>query len=124
MSKSLKATLLALSMALCADTLAQLPQRIPSFPSLGLALYEKPMETPSVSVAQVEERSPASVAGLMRGDFVRRIGERPVAKIVDVIAALNQVEPGVSVEIVVLRGDQRQTLRITPLLPDQLAADR
>jgi S1-C subfamily serine protease len=111
-------------MVWCASIFAQLPQRLPSFPSLGFALYEKPKETPSVSVAQVEESSPASVAGFARGDFVLRMGERPITKIVDVIAALNQVEPGASIEIVVLRGDQRQTLRITPLLPDQLAANR
>ena len=124
MSRTLKATLLALSMAWCANAPAQLSQQIPSFPSLGFALYEKPKETPSVSVAQVEESSPAAVAGLARGDFVLRMGERPITKIVDVIAALSGVEPGASIEIVVLRGDQQQTLRITPLLPDRLAANR
>lgn len=123
MSKSLKATVLVLSIAWCANTPAQL-SRIPSFHSLGFALYERPKETPSVSVAQVEESSPAAVAGLARGDFVLRMGERPITRIVDVIAALSRVEPGASIEIVVLRGDQQQTLRITPLLPDQLAANR
>jgi S1-C subfamily serine protease len=111
-------------MAWSANTLAQLSQRIPGFPSLGFALYEKPKETPSVSVAQVDESSPAAVAGLARGDFVLRMGKRPVTKIVDVIATLSRVEPGASIDIVVLRGGQQQTLRITPLLPDQLAANR
>ena len=109
-----KNLLFAMSVLYTVGALAQLSPSVPSFPTLGLALYEKPRETPSVSVAQVGEGTPAAAAGLSRGDLVLRVGEQPITKIVDVIAALKQVAPGASVEIVVRRGEQEQTLRVTP----------
>jgi putative serine protease PepD len=107
-----KNVLLGLSVLCCASAIAQ--QRIPSFPTLGLALYERPNESPSVAVAQVGEGTPAAAAGLVRGDFVVRLGERPINRVTDVIAALDQLAPGASIEMVVRRGAQEQTLQVTP----------
>jgi S1-C subfamily serine protease len=101
-----------MSVLYCVNAIAQQP--VPSFPTLGLALHEKLRETPSVSVARVGEGTPASAAGLLPGDLVVRVGERPITKIVDVMAALDQVVPGASVEIVVRRGAREQALRVTP----------
>jgi len=108
-----KTLLFGLSVFCTAGALAQLSQP-PSFPTLGFSLYEKPKENPSVSVAQVAAGTPAAAAGFSPGDLVLRMGERPVSKITDVIAALNQVPAGASIEIVVRRGEQQQTLRVTP----------
>lgn len=107
-----KNVLLGLSVLCSAGAVAQQP--IPSFPTLGLALYERPNESPRVSVAQVGEGTPAAAAGLSRGDFVVRLGERPINRVADVIAALDQLAPGASIEMVVRRGAQEQTLQITP----------
>ena len=124
MPKKLSVALLALGTVWSTHLIAQLSRSIPSFPTLGVVLYEKPKETPSVSIAQVGERTPAAAAGLAQGDFVLRMAERPITKIADVIAALDQVEPGASIEIVVRRGDQQRTMRVTPTPPDQLAASQ
>jgi hypothetical protein len=42
------------------------------------------------------------------------MGERSITTMTDVLAALEQIPPGASVEIVVRRGDEERALRVTP----------
>lgn len=114
-----KKVFLGLAVFWCANVLAQLPQPSPGRPTLGVLLCKVDGKPDVVMVAEVGKGAPAAAAGFLPGDFVVRIGERAITTIDEVIAALDQVSPGASIEIGVRRGDQEQTLRATPGAPRQ-----
>jgi len=92
----------------------QFTRSLPSIPALGASLVEKRNQTPSVLVAGVGERTPAAAAGLSPGDLVLRMGSHAITTMVDVIAALDQVPPGASIDVVIRRNGQEKALRLTP----------
>ena len=109
-----KKLLVSLCVLYSTSVLAQLPQRLPGIPLLGVALMERPNDIPGVMVVQVGEGTPAAASGLAPGDFVVRMGERSITTVGDVLAALEELSPGASIEIVVRRADEEQPLRVTP----------
>ncbi len=112
-----KKLFVGLGLLWCAGVFAQLPQRLPGIPLLGVALMEKSNDMPGVMVVQVGENTPAAVAGFSQGDFLIRMGHRAINTAADVLDALAAAPPGASIQVVVRRGDQEQTLDVTPGSP-------
>jgi S1-C subfamily serine protease len=57
--------------------------------------------------------SPAADAGLRPGDVIVRLAGDEIATVEDLYAAVRRHEPGEQVELVVVRGGERTTVRIT-----------
>jgi PAS domain S-box-containing protein len=70
-----------------------------------------------VVVAEIAERTPAADAGLMRGDLLLAIDDRPIERVSDVLEALRGADAGASVRYTVLRLGTREVvdLRIAPV---------
>ncbi len=66
-----------------------------------------------LKVTEVSNGSPAQKGGLAAGDVIRRIGKIPVTDIQGLADGLRANKPGVTVEIEVLRGDEKKTLNVT-----------
>ena len=64
-------------------------------------------------VAAVRDNSPASAAGLLKGDRVSRIGDHSIRSSQDVVAAVAMWRAGDSVEVAVQRGDETLTMSVT-----------
>jgi serine protease Do len=74
----------------------------------------EPDGMPGVLVADVGKDTPAASAGIKQGDFVISVGERAIARAMDVAAALADVAPSASVQVIVRRGQQQLTLQVAP----------
>jgi S1-C subfamily serine protease len=83
-----------------------LPRRVVRFHGL-------PVES-GVRVEEVQESSPAALAGLLRGDIIVELAGRPVAGIDPLHRLLTETEVGKPLEIVVLRGVEKRILVIVP----------
>jgi S1-C subfamily serine protease len=68
-----------------------------------------------VRVESIETGAPAAAAGLARGDVIVAIDGALVASIEDLQRQLDARAIGRSVEVVVLRGERKLTLPVTPL---------
>ena len=64
-------------------------------------------------VAQVPPGGPAGKAGMEPGDVIVSIAGHVVRDLQTLIAALGRLSPGKTVPVVVLRGDERVTLKVT-----------
>lgn len=69
-------------------------------------------ESGGMAITAVREGSPAAEAGIEGGDVIVRFGPHEIDSVYDYMAALNEYDPGDEVEIVVLRGDERLTVRV------------
>jgi S1-C subfamily serine protease len=83
-----------------------LPRRVVRFHGL-------PVES-GVRVEEVQESSPAALAGLLRGDIIVELAGRPVAGIDPLHRLLTETEVGKPLEIVVLRRVEKRILVIVP----------
>ncbi|MGB0717592.1 MAG: M20/M25/M40 family metallo-hydrolase, partial [Phycisphaerae bacterium] len=63
-------------------------------------------------VDAVNPQGPADMAGIKKGDRIVSIAGRDVANIYDYMAATRGNEPGDVVEVVVIRGDQKMSLKV------------
>lgn len=63
----------------------------------------------------VRENSPASRAGLKAGDKLIKLAGKDVKNVYDYTAILGELKPDVEYEVVVLRGGETLTLKITPV---------
>ena len=63
-------------------------------------------------VAVVEDGSPADEAGLRPGDIIVEAGGRPVATVEDVLSALRRSEPGDTLALTVMRGEDRRSVSV------------
>ncbi|HEX5832126.1 MAG TPA: trypsin-like peptidase domain-containing protein [Gemmatimonadaceae bacterium] len=63
-------------------------------------------------VRGVERGSPAARAGLLPGDIVVQIGNTPVHTTGDLRAALRELHPGSTTDLVVVRGQEKVTLQV------------
>ena len=68
---------------------------------------------PGMGVDAVSSEGPAEVAGMKAGDRIVRIGGKSVANVYDYMAATRNNKSGDTVEVVVLRNGQEQTLKVT-----------
>lgn len=63
----------------------------------------------------VRENSPASRAGLKTGDKMIKLAGKDVKNVYDYTAILGELKPDVEYEVVVIRGSETLTLKITPV---------
>ncbi len=66
--------------------------------------------TAGVLISAVEPGSPAAEAGLVRGDIILNVNSVAVNNLFDLQNALSEVEPGETVELTVVHGDETRTL--------------
>jgi Tol biopolymer transport system component len=71
-------------------------------------------EVQGVKISGVRGGSPAEKAGLQGGDVIVEFAGQKIANIYDYTYALDAVKIGQPIEIVVLRGGQRMTVKATP----------
>jgi putative serine protease PepD len=62
-------------------------------------------------VKEITDAGPADNAGVRRGDVIAELGGRPIRSPGDVARTVGRQQPGNGVEIVVVRGERRITLR-------------
>ena len=70
-------------------------------------------DTPGLRITGVSAGSPADIGGLKAGDVIVEFGGKPVKDLYEYSDALYSHKPGDVVTLVVLRGGQRVTLRVT-----------
>lgn len=70
--------------------------------------------TDGLKLDGVREGSPAEAAGLKAGDKVVKLAGRDIKNVYDYTQALSEMKAGQEYEVVVVRGEQRLTLKITP----------
>jgi S1-C subfamily serine protease len=61
----------------------------------------------------VSDGSPAEKAGLKAGDIIIKFGGKDVKNIYDYMYAMQDYKPGEEVDVVVKRGDDEITLKVT-----------
>lgn len=61
----------------------------------------------------VSEGKPAQAAGLQRGDVIVKLGDFNIGNVQDYMAALQQLDKGQTVPVVVKRGSEEITLKVT-----------
>jgi hypothetical protein len=71
-------------------------------------------EGEGVTLSGVREGSPAEKAGLKAGDVIVQFGGKAIKNVYEYTFALRDARAGEPIEVVVLRGGERQTLRVTP----------
>ncbi len=96
---------------------------VPRRPRLGIAVAPPRVarrlrqsvglpERDGLLVHAVEEGGPADRAGMGRGDLVVRVGATDVRTVDELAGALEDVAPGATVEVLVVRGAQEITLTV------------
>jgi aminopeptidase YwaD len=70
-----------------------------------------------LALAGVREGGPAALAGLQKGDVIKKIGEREIHGIDDYMASFGELVPGEAVEIVYEREGKTATTKLTPAAP-------
>jgi hypothetical protein len=78
------------------------------------------LQRDGLMIANVSAGGPADQAGLERYDVVVRFAGRPIRTMEDLHQAVQDSGPGQSAEIVIIRGGQEQTLKITPVAVKEL----
>jgi membrane-associated protease RseP (regulator of RpoE activity) len=78
---------------------------------LGAVLDEDPMSR-GVKVASVRPGAPADLGGLKSGDLITAIDTKPVTKLDDLDAVLNNAIPGQRLRLTVDRGGKQQPLNV------------
>jgi S1-C subfamily serine protease len=71
-------------------------------------------EVKGVKLAGVTKGAPADKAGLKQGDIIVELAGRKIENIYDYTYAIEALKIGQEVDIVVERGGQRMTLKLTP----------
>ncbi|MCI0415048.1 M28 family peptidase, partial [bacterium] len=66
-----------------------------------------------VKLTGVRDGSPAEKAGILGGDIIVEFGGKKIENVYDYTYALQQQKPGDIVTVVVLRNDQKKSLRVT-----------
>jgi serine protease Do len=64
-------------------------------------------------VEQVPNDSPAAKGGIKQGDVIVRVGQMPVKSQMDLRTSMYQYAPGSAVDVEVVRGTERKTLKVT-----------
>lgn len=82
------------------------------FRELG-AIIEQSAGSPRVTVVGVMDMAGAAPNPIVPLDTLLRVGERPIASIADLADALTSVSAGTSFDVVVRRGNEERTLRLT-----------
>jgi hypothetical protein len=91
---------------------AQIAQRDGARPYFG-SIPDFGSDQPGYSLAGVGAGSPAQKAGLMAGDRIVQIGPHPVKNLEDFDLALRRFSPGETVDVMIARGPEKLTLKVT-----------
>lgn len=67
-----------------------------------------------IQIVSIEHNSPARKTGLAVGDIIVGYGDNPVSGIDDLHRLLTEEQVGVTSQIVIIRGSEKQSLQITP----------
>lgn len=78
-----------------------------------LGVFMKDSHEPGVWISRVYVNSPASKAGLRSGDRIVRVNENPVSAPTDVADAVNSLQPGDEIQLMIERTGEEQTLTAT-----------
>jgi serine protease Do len=70
-------------------------------------------EADGLLIREVSDDSPASRAGLARGDLIVTAAGQPVRSVDDLSGALRATAPGGTLELTVLRGTEERTVQVT-----------
>lgn len=65
-----------------------------------------------VLVLEVAKGSPASAAGIRRGDIIVRTGQEATPSVEALLGTLQSHDPGDTIEVTIARGDRRQDLEV------------
>ena len=96
----------------CSNKVAAITERLgPKRPRVGIGFGSR-SQTPTVR--DVEPDSPAFQAGLRAGDVIRQIGNTNINSPCDAALAVAKLTPGEPIEVVVIRGDSPQKMKVTP----------
>ena len=90
---------------------AQIGERTGSRPYFG-SVPDFGVEKPGYALAGVAPGGPADKAGLKAGDRIVQLGTHKIESLSDFDLALRSFSPGDSVEVAVMRGDERVTLKV------------
>src|SRR5205814_8834025 len=90
---------------------AQIGERSGSRPYFG-SVPDFGVEKPGYSLAGVAPGGPADKAGLKAGDRIVQLGTHRIENLSDFDLALRAFAPGDPVEVAVMRGDERVTLKV------------
>jgi hypothetical protein len=84
-------------------------------PTLGIVpAYSEGGDDPKgLKVSEVIEGRPAAKAGIKSGDLIVELGGRSITNIQTYMAAMAAQEPGRTIDVGILRGDKRMTLKVT-----------
>jgi len=69
-------------------------------------------DTVGALVETVQENTPASRAGLQRGDVIRRIDDEVVDSVADLRLTVASLRPGTTVEVLIMRGGENRVIEI------------
>ena len=88
------------------------------------AYLELPENTNGILVKDIEKSSPAHKAGILTGDVILSIGNRPVASIQSYRSSLREFASGDKIDIVLFRnGKRNQVTVVASLFPAEKAMD-
>ncbi|HLJ11582.1 MAG TPA: M20/M25/M40 family metallo-hydrolase, partial [Planctomycetaceae bacterium] len=90
---------------------AELAERAGNRPYFG-SVPDFGAEKPGYALAGVAPGSPAEKGGLKGGDRIIQVGPHKIENLSDFDLALRRFSPGESVEVTVMRGDERLTLKV------------
>lgn len=71
-------------------------------------------------VEEIPNNSPAAMAGIKKGDILVRVGTFPIKNQMDVRLAMYRYAPGQSVEVELIRGGEKKTIKVTLADPKKL----
>lgn len=83
--------------------------------SLGTVPSYSEGDNTGLALDGVRDDSPAAKAGVKAGDKIVRLANRDIKNISDYVYVLGEMKPGEEYEIVVMRGGEKLTLKITPV---------
>jgi len=98
----------------------QMERPAESMPRVGLRAYlgtipdYSQSDVTGVKLSGVMKGAPAEEAGLEAGDIVIELAGQKIENIYDYTYAIDALKVGIEIEVVVLRGNQRTTLMVTP----------
>lgn len=81
--------------------------------SMGTTPAYEGSELPGYLIGEVRPGGPADKAGMLAGDRVVKIGDRIIANIYDFVFALQDLNPGDTREVMVMRGEGEVRLSVT-----------
>lgn len=105
-------TALVATAAAVGGSFAYAANRTPAPSPAARQAQEQPAE-PGVLIASVEKDSPASRAGIVRGDILIRIGDTDVNTFREIQTVLQNRRPGEQVDVTVTHGDESRTRAVS-----------